>query len=229
MRRIRALLDFEKTSPKIFLARANAFYTGLNGNPAYTRLPVDLSEFRVEVDAFAAAIAEALDGGKRAFAERKRRGEVVVHMLLQFAHYVEANCNGQLQTFLSSGFQPAPTSRSKTPPLSEAIRKIVPGSNSGELLVTLIAVAEAYSYQLRWAPAGTEQTPDAWTIHPVGNTRPATLIKCLIPGTAYVFQVRAVTDSGRSEEHTSELQSLAYLVCRLLLEKKKKTTNQTTF
>src|SRR2546425_8739267 len=31
----------------------------------------------------------------------------------------------------------------------------------------------------------------------------------------------------RSEEHTSELQSLAYLVCRLLLEKKKKTTNNT--
>src|SRR2546425_6979631 len=27
--------------------------------------------------------------------------------------------------------------------------------------------------------------------------------------------------AGRSEEHTSELQSLAYLVCRLLLEKKK--------
>src|SRR2546425_6862527 len=29
-------------------------------------------------------------------------------------------------------------------------------------------------------------------------------------------------DGLRSEEHTSELQSLAYLVCRLLLEKKKK-------
>src|SRR2546425_6791553 len=28
---------------------------------------------------------------------------------------------------------------------------------------------------------------------------------------------------NRSEEHTSELQSLAYLVCRLLLEKKKNT------
>src|SRR5712672_4088749 len=28
---------------------------------------------------------------------------------------------------------------------------------------------------------------------------------------------------GRSEEHTSEVQSLAYLVCRLLLEKKKET------
>src|SRR5687767_15364727 len=32
----------------------------------------------------------------------------------------------------------------------------------------------------------------------------------------------------RSEEHTSELQSLAYLVCRLLLEKKKKIKNTQT-
>src|SRR5438132_4684240 len=32
----------------------------------------------------------------------------------------------------------------------------------------------------------------------------------------------------RSEEHTSELQSHSDLVCRLLLEKKKKETNKTT-
>src|SRR5437016_6599630 len=32
---------------------------------------------------------------------------------------------------------------------------------------------------------------------------------------------------GRSEEHTSELQSLTNLVCRLLLEKKKKNMNET--
>src|SRR5437763_9469113 len=32
---------------------------------------------------------------------------------------------------------------------------------------------------------------------------------------------------GRSEEHTSELQSPMYLVCRLLLEKKKKNNNNT--
>src|SRR3712207_8892217 len=32
---------------------------------------------------------------------------------------------------------------------------------------------------------------------------------------------------GRSEEHTSELQSRQYLVCRLLLEKKKKKTIDT--
>src|SRR3712207_7014648 len=34
----------------------------------------------------------------------------------------------------------------------------------------------------------------------------------------------AVAAEGRSEEHTSELQSRQYLVCRLLLEKKKENT-----
>src|SRR3712207_7466436 len=35
--------------------------------------------------------------------------------------------------------------------------------------------------------------------------------------------LRDVVEQTRSEEHTSELQSRQYLVCRLLLEKKKKT------
>src|SRR3712207_7266730 len=35
---------------------------------------------------------------------------------------------------------------------------------------------------------------------------------------------RARDSRGRSEEHTSELQSRQYLVCRLLLEKKKNNT-----
>src|SRR3712207_7036055 len=39
---------------------------------------------------------------------------------------------------------------------------------------------------------------------------------------------RAADDRQRSEEHTSELQSRQYLVCRLLLEKKKKKPNTST-
>src|SRR3712207_7261312 len=38
--------------------------------------------------------------------------------------------------------------------------------------------------------------------------------------TGYAFRHHDL-ESGRSEEHTSELQSRQYLVCRLLLEKKK--------
>src|SRR3989442_4468682 len=39
---------------------------------------------------------------------------------------------------------------------------------------------------------------------------------------------RTPTDNRRSEEHTSELQSRPHLVCRLLLEKKKKKNGQTS-
>src|SRR5262245_64356015 len=42
-----------------------------------------------------------------------------------------------------------------------------------------------------------------------------------VGGRRFEFKVVAST-STRSEEHTSELQSLRHLVCRLLLEKKKK-------
>src|SRR5205823_12515414 len=41
-----------------------------------------------------------------------------------------------------------------------------------------------------------------------------------------LLTVGTVGSMSRSEEHTSEFQSLAYLVCRLLLEKKKKKKNK---
>src|SRR3989441_7983848 len=46
-----------------------------------------------------------------------------------------------------------------------------------------------------------------------------------IVGTGALKLHRQLAAKLRSEEHTSELQSLAYLVCRLLLEKKKKQDN----
>src|SRR2546425_3817255 len=75
------------------------------------------------------------------------------------------------------------------------------------------------------APAGSATPPgssprSAWATRarssapassPPPNARPT-------PTTS----ARSSTPQKRSEEHTSELQSLAYLVCRLLLEKKKR-------
>src|SRR6267143_1196597 len=52
-----------------------------------------------------------------------------------------------------------------------------------------------------------------------------------IPGTVLLFTSERLTfrpgGDGRSEEHTSELQSQFHLVCRLLLEKKKKNQKTT--
>src|SRR3712207_6968031 len=46
---------------------------------------------------------------------------------------------------------------------------------------------------------------------------------------ARAARARGPTRRGRSEEHTSELQSRQYLVCRLLLEKKKNIKNVNTY
>src|SRR5436305_9915192 len=46
-----------------------------------------------------------------------------------------------------------------------------------------------------------------------------------VDGLAGADGVQRAVHHVRSEEHTSELQSRPHLVCRLLLEKKKKNTN----
>src|SRR3712207_7809766 len=67
----------------------------------------------------------------------------------------------------------------------------------------------------------------ARTSSPVGRTN------CVAPGSVTMarYEERRAAhpgiDAQRSEEHTSELQSRQYLVCRLLLEKKKKTSVST--
>src|SRR5690606_41585912 len=50
----------------------------------------------------------------------------------------------------------------------------------------------------------------------------------VLAGFKSLFHIQARAVSQRSEEHTSELQSRENLVCRLLLEKKKKNKNEKT-
>src|SRR5688572_31985418 len=56
-----------------------------------------------------------------------------------------------------------------------------------------------------------------------------TFIECFSPSGTHKKDVfpRNEMPTSRSEEHTSELQSQSNLVCRLLLEKKKKQYNET--
>src|SRR3712207_8744332 len=66
----------------------------------------------------------------------------------------------------------------------------------------------------------TQHLPDS----PNQPDFPSTVLR---PGEEYAttttFRFGTSDGAARSEEHTSELQSRQYLVCRLLLEKKKKT------
>src|SRR5438874_8818691 len=81
-------------------------------------------------------------------------------------------------------------------------------SQSDPLTVSYICQRQSSSLIL---PSAAAMPPCAETVWlRVGNT----------------FEMQAVFKPSRSEEHTSELQSRRDLVCRLLLEKKKKKTQQ---
>src|SRR5690606_39763864 len=75
--------------------------------------------------------------------------------------------------------------------------------------------ATSYAYRM----AGFDED---WTEIPPGSL--PTAIYTNLPHGSYTLELRADTHGMRSEEHTSELQSRENLVCRLLLEKKKKET-----
>src|SRR5690349_22203811 len=76
------------------------------------------------------------------------------------------------------------------------------------------ALRQPYTYALYWRPSSSSwRYIEPWI---VSSSEPCTARTSKFP--------RPLT--GRSEEHTSELQSRRDLVCRLLLEKKKKKKNK---
>src|SRR2546425_7164365 len=71
----------------------------------------------------------------------------------------------------------------------------------------------------------TEQQIVASTLVPDGAALDGDANAATLTASLSRAEIRvAIPPTSRSEEHTSELQSLAYLVCRLLLEKKKSTS-----
>jgi hypothetical protein len=196
---IRVLLGLYRMTAANLLTLANAVYAGMNANPAYPNPPVAMPAFSTAISTYSAAVTAALDGGAKAVAQRNELGVALGNMLRQLANYVEANSNGNMTTFLSSGFQAVSSTRTKAQPVSEYIRKIVSGATTGQLAVTLVAIPGAVSYELRWASVPAGGAPGAWTSQPVPLTRPETAIVSLTPGTTYIFQARALTRSGMTD------------------------------
>ena len=165
--------------------------TKLTGNANFPVPPVDLATLKAALDAFSAAISEALDGGKKAIAEKRKQRVVVIRLLRLLGRYVEVTCNDDLAIFETSGFQAAPTTRTIRPPLTEKIRKVEHGANSGDITVWLKAVPQASSYEFRYI-VGNAGVGTPWITMPLSNVKAPILLKGLTPSTTYLFQVRAL-------------------------------------
>src|SRR5690625_4694939 len=84
--------------------------------------------------------------------------------------------------------------------------------------------SESISIRTRTCPTVPSTPPSSWPRHgtPGSTSWPS---PTTTPGTVGGRPRTPSSTPGRSEEHTSELQSRGHLVCRLLLEKKKLKRN----
>jgi hypothetical protein len=199
VKKIKPLDGFSNVLDGDVVSRGTNVQTNMTGNPNFPTPPVDLAALKTNIDSFSALIAEGLDGSKKVIAEKNKQRETVINMLRALARYVELNCNNDMAIFQTSGFQPASTTKAQTPPLSEKIRKIEHGANSGQIVVWLKAVLQAFSYEVRYAAAGADGTLGAWTTQAAATVRPPATIIGLTPGTAYAFQARWLGKSGHCD------------------------------
>ena len=191
MLRLRARLGFSKTKDPNILSFGFHVLISMTDNPAFPDPRVTMAALKSALVLYAAAIAPALDGNRRLIAEMRSQREVVIGMLRQLGRYVEYKSGGDKNTFISSGFEAASTTRVPSKPLAQPkIRRIDQG-NTGQLLLKIPAVDKTLHYQLRYA------TRNAHNIHGPGTTKIFTgvrgfvRINDLMAGTTYAFQVRA--------------------------------------
>src|SRR2546422_11046148 len=76
---LKPVLGVAVMSDNDLLSRLNAVHDKMLNNPAYSSPPVDMPGFKAAIDAYTAAAAAALEGGKAATVARdKRRTDAII-------------------------------------------------------------------------------------------------------------------------------------------------------
>ena len=193
--RIRVADRFKTQSAEQLVTMAGAVLTGLTNNPAYPAPTVDLKAVQAAADGLNAALAARAHGGPAATAEKNNKQEALIVLLRKLKHYVEDNCGDDLAILLSSGFQSAATTRNRSPLANPSILGVDLG-NSTELVVKVTPIARAKCYEVRMAGVGAGNVPGSWQSAGLFTAARSMTIAGLVPGTTYVFQVRAVGGSS---------------------------------
>jgi hypothetical protein len=188
---IRVLERFSGVADTEVVARGNAVQTNMTGNSHFTNAPVDLAVLKTNLDTLAALMAQAADGSKKVIAEKNKQRATVIDMLRMLGRYVEIQSQGDMAIFQTSGFQAAPATKASAQPLSEKIRKIARGTNTGQCIIWVQPVRGAVSYSIRYGASMNGAVPANWTEQLVAQVKTPAVLTGLTTGTTYAFQARA--------------------------------------
>ena len=184
---------FQSLSDSEAVALAGAVIKGLYAAKALPAPPIDQQALQTAVDDMNGAIVALaqLGGGTAATVVKKKKREVLNGLLRKLAHYVQANCNDDLQVVTNSGFQAKTASvRSTTPPDKAQILSVENGHTT-QLVVKARKLPHAKMYQLQFAVVGANNTVGPFQTAGVFAKSRSMTLTGLTPGTIYAVQVRA--------------------------------------
>src|SRR3989442_8865023 len=142
---IRVRLSFTHERDHQIEETTGAVITGMTGNKNFPNPPVDLAEVQAALTAFSAAIAALPSGGVHATADKNKKRHALVALLRKLASYVQGNCNDDIATLLSSGFQAVSTTRAQSP-FPKPVIAVVDNGHSGQLVVNVNKVVNARTF-----------------------------------------------------------------------------------
>lgn len=194
MREFKVLLDFVQFVVAIKLVFFTNILAKLTANPLFTSPDVPLSEVKIALDLFEAAIIAAADGGKTAKSALRDAEKKVTVMFKNLAHYVDRIANGNETIILSSGFN-----MSKQPVFSgKDVLTVSDGVHSGTAVLDASTFPRAASYVWKIAKGVLPDHENGFELIAV-TTQSTFTIEGLIPATYCYFIVSAVTPDGMTD------------------------------
>jgi hypothetical protein len=166
----------------------------MTGNTAYPTPPVTMANLDTARVDFEQKIAKAASGGPPDTAAKNNSRQVLLGLLRQLASYVQINCNNDMATLLSSGFQAMSTNRAQSP-LDQPTSLDVQNGTSGQLIASVTPVKNTSLYEGRIKGPTGDWLPSVFT----GDSQHI-VFDGLTPGTTYTVQIRALGGStGQSD------------------------------
>jgi len=180
------------------IALGQSVSKGLTENAAFPNASADLALLNAALEKYPIAIGDAVDGGKKALAERDRQREELIGALRALAFYVETVSRGDMTRFLSSGFTSRAGTRSAPQPVYAPSLSVDHGSG-GTLRVKFTGVdPKAWSHELEYAPIGADGVAGKWMSQAVTSVRSFIPVSGLTPGVMYALHARSLGRLGFS-------------------------------
>ena len=195
-----------KDSDAELITRVSGIVAAMTGNAHYATPAPALADITTAINAFATAVADAVDGGKTLTAIKNEKRAALVTLMRQLASYVQVACNEDMAVLLSSGF---PTQKPQREPIgvlaAPSNLTVTFGPRTGELRATTAPVSGAAIYN--WQ-VSTAANPNV-LVQTAQTTAANNTFTSLTPGVVYQVTVNVVGAAGPSNWADPVLQMAA--------------------